>query len=62
VVLKHQVARRLKFLFLEAGKAQCIPPQSLTFFSFGSILYNKLDCALSLHELIGTIVVLSLPS
>jgi hypothetical protein len=32
---------------LAQGKAQCIPPIILVF-SFKSLLYSKLDCALSL--------------
>jgi hypothetical protein len=40
--------------FPEPDKLGCIPPKILNFY-FKSILYNKLDCALYLYELIGTI-------
>jgi hypothetical protein len=42
------------------GKPRCISPIILVFY-FESLLYNKLDCALSLYELIGIIVALCLP-
>jgi hypothetical protein len=48
-------------LFPKQGKPQCIPPITLGF-SFKSLFYNKLDCALSLQKLIGTVVALCLPS
>jgi hypothetical protein len=45
----------------EQGKTQCIPQRILVFY-FESLHYAKFDCALSLYELIGTLVALCLPS
>jgi hypothetical protein len=43
------------------GKLRCIPPRILVFY-FESLLYAKLDCVLSLKELIDTVVGLWIPS
>jgi hypothetical protein len=44
-------------LALDQGKARCIPPKSLSFI-FETLFTILFDCALSLKDLYGTVVVL----
>jgi hypothetical protein len=44
-------------LDLDQGKPQCIPPKSLSFM-FKALFIILVDCALSLHDLYGTVAAL----